>query len=183
VKAHIVLDSGFLIAAITRDDIFHEAAFFFFEELKVRKDSILVIVPPLVLYEVIVTLRRKGIKAEHIEKTVMRFVNLPYVSVLALSEMSAFKHAARSLNTVDQTNALRTHDFMIFCIAAEFSATIVTFDYKMLTKCRSVYASIYFPADVNGRTDETADILTEIDSNIGEDTNSLTYKALKTLIL
>lgn len=95
-KAYIVLDSGVLIAAILKTDALHDSAFFLFQEIKVRQDKALIIVPPLVLYEVIATLRRNGVSAKSAEATLMRFVNLPYVTVLALSEMSAFKHAANS---------------------------------------------------------------------------------------
>lgn len=180
-RAHVVIDSGVLIATISKQDTLHNDAVFIFEELKARKENILIIVPPLVIYEVIVTLRRKGISAKSAEEIMMRFVNLPYVTVLSLSEMSAFKHAARSLIDNSQTSALRTHDFMIFCIAEEFEATILTFDKSMRQKCRPVYQSIYFLAAIKDQADETADALTEIDQRSGVDVNAPDYNAQRTV--
>lgn len=80
-----------------------------------------------------------------------------------------------------KADALRTHDFMIFCVGQEFNATIVTFDKAMHKKCRSVYRSIYFPAETKDMVDEAADVLSEIDMKVGEDVNADSYQALKTV--
>lgn len=174
----VVLDTSFLLNLIDNNDPFHEDAVLLFNELKARK-NLQVLIPPLVIYEVIVTLRRKGVRAKTIEAIVMHLVSLTYVSVLSLSEMSAFKHAQHALNDQDQGSAMRTNDFMIFCVGREFSALIITFDVGMYKKCKKVYRHVFFPADKEGHEDDTALILIQIDIDAGEDIGADDYSPFK----
>jgi predicted nucleic acid-binding protein len=174
-RSYIVLDTAFVVAIIDGSDAFHTDAVYLFKELIARKDDLKILVPPLVLYEVIVTLRRKGMTAKKLEEILMRLVNLEYVSVIALSELSALKHAAHSLNAKDKSKGLRTHDFLIFCVADEFEGLLITFDTKMIAKCRAVYPCVYFPSTAAGFTDDTAVILQEIDKRAGRDITKIAY--------
>jgi predicted nucleic acid-binding protein len=174
-RSYVVLDTAFLAATVDSSDVFHNDAVFLFKELIERKNSVKILVPPLVLYELIVILRRKGVKPANLEKILFRFINLDYVSVLALSEMSALKHAAHSLNDKSQKTAMRTHDFLIFCVADEFEGLLVTFDRKMIDKCKTIYPHVYYPAKVGGLTDDTAIILQEIDKKAGKDISRIPY--------
>lgn len=177
---YVVLDTSFLVSVIDNTDVHHDDAVFLFNELKERK-NVKILVPPLVIYEVIVILRRKGVRAKTIENIIMRLVNLSYVSVLSISELTAFKHASHALNEQDKNKALRTHDFMIFCLGAEFDALIITFDVAMHKKCKQVYEHIFFPAERSeeGYDDETALVLLHADANAGENIEDKDYTAFK----
>lgn len=179
-KTHVVLDTSFLVATIDNSDALHTDAAFLFKKLVARKDDLRILVPPLVIYELIVTLRRKGVKAKTIEDIVIRFVNLAYVSVLSLSELSALKHANSVLNSLDVTKALRTQDFLIVCVGEEFEASIITFDKKLWQRCKPIYSDVYYCSDKGKMTDEWLECLQNIDGKAGKDITTIQYLPLQT---
>jgi len=174
-KAHVVLDTSFIVATIDNSDALHTDAVFLFRELVERNTDIRVLVPPLVMYEIIVTLRRKGLQPKKLEEILMRFVNLPYVSVLSLSLLSDLKHAASLLNSTDPLKALRTQDFLIVCVGEEFEATIVTFDKKLWQRCKPIYTDIYYCSGQGNMKDEWVECLQSIDTKAGKDITKIEY--------
>ena len=161
-KYYIVEDSSFILAVLDSNDAFHKDALYVFSKIQESKEMINIVIPPLVMYEVIVVLRRKGVTSSKIEDTFMKLVNISNVSVIALSEMSAFKHAKHALNSSDPDKALRTNDFLIFSVANELQASILTFDKKLRDRCRELYSDIYYCSSLGGMTDETNDFLNKI---------------------
>lgn len=174
-KAYVVFDTSFIVATIDNSDSLHNDAVFLFREISNRKEDLQVIVPPLVIYEVIVTLRRKGVSAAKLESIILRFVNLSYVTVLSLSELSALKHANSILNSTDPAKALRTQDFMIMCVAEEFTATAITFDIKLWKRCKPVYKATYYCSTIGNMSDELIACLQNIDTASGKDITKITY--------
>jgi predicted nucleic acid-binding protein len=175
--SYVIEDSSFILAVLDSGDALHQDAIYTFNELSKRKSYIKIIIPPLVLYEVIVVLRRKGVTSVKIENTLMRMVNIDNVCVFAISEMSAFKHAKHTLNSTDQNKALRTSDFLIFCVADELHGSILTFDKKLHDRCKTVYPHVYYCSSQGGMTDETRDFLQHVDKDAGLDVSKIEYQS------
>jgi predicted nucleic acid-binding protein len=154
VKCFVVEDTSFVVAVLDSRDTYHPDAIFAFQQILSRKDKVQILIPPMVLYETIVTMRRKGTTQATLEDRVMKLVNIKNITVIALSEMSALKHA-KSLLNLDQGTALRTHDFLIASTAMEFEAKILTFDKQLKEKCSKHYPEVYYCSSIGGLTDET----------------------------
>lgn len=163
-KHCVVEDSSFVVATIDKSDPFHKDAVFVFQKLLLKKDKIKIVLPPLALYEIIVTLSRKGIPHDKIEATIMRFLHIDHVVVTSVTEASAFKHCKTFLNNTAQTSALRTADFLITSLAVDFDAQILTFDKKLWQKVKPLYNKTYYCSSVGGMTDETSKFLLDLDN-------------------
>src|SRR3989344_2817753 len=163
-KHCVVEDSSFIVATIDKTDPFHKDALYIFKQLLSKTGKIKIIIPPLALYEVIVTLHRKGLSHKKIEQVVMNLLHIKDIIVLSITETSALKHCTRFLNQTNQATALRTADFMITCIGLDFEAQILTFDRKLRDKVKPVYPSTYYCSSVGGFVDETGDFLAEVNS-------------------
>lgn len=154
-KHFILLDSNFIIAIINKEDIFHSDAIHIFKELRKLTDYIKIIIPPLGIYEIIVSLKIKGISEEAIKKHIMSLVCLEYVIVTSISEMSAFKHCRSEIIKPSQRYSLRTNDFLIASLAIDYQADILTYDAKVIDKIKPIYRKIYYCSSQGGRDDET----------------------------
>ena len=156
-KHCIVEDSSFLVATMDSSDEFHTDAIFVFRAILEQKNKIKIVFPPLVIYETIVTLRKKGVTHETVESKILALMHIDNVMILSLSELSAFKHSKKLLTSgVD----LRTHDYFIASMAIDYEAQILTFDTKMFQKIKPFYEDIYFCSDkVNGINNCTADFI------------------------
>lgn len=161
-KHCIVEDSSFIVATIDSNDPFHASALFIFRQLLQKRGKIKIIIPPLGLYEVVVTLTRKGVDHSRIEAVVMKLLHIEDVIVSSISEASALKHCRNTLTSNNQTMALRTGDFFITNLGMDFDAQILTFDKKMWTKIKPVYSKIYYCSSIGRMTDETKDFIQEL---------------------
>src|SRR5688572_20558277 len=97
-KHCVVEDSSFVIAAMDKKDPFHKDAVYIFNKL-LKKSNVLIILPPLALYEIIVTLSRKGITHGKIKGVVMKLLHMENVIVNSVTEASALKHCKNLLNS------------------------------------------------------------------------------------
>jgi predicted nucleic acid-binding protein len=161
-KHCVVEDSSFIVATIDKTDPFHKDALYIFKQILSKTGKVKIIVPPLALYEVIVTLHRKGLAHKKIEEVVMNLRHIKDIIVLSITETSALKHCTRFLNQTNQATALRTADFMITCIGLDFEAQILTFDQKLWARVKPMYSSVYYCSSVGNMQDETGDFLTEL---------------------
>ena len=129
-KQYIVEDSSFIVAIMDSGDAFHSDAFSVFREILKNRDKIKVIIPPLVLYEVIVALSRRRINHAIIEDKILRLLHTREIIVFSIAETAAFKHCKSLLSTVSQSQGLllRTADFMIVNLAIDCEAQVLTFD-------------------------------------------------------
>jgi len=162
-KHCVVTDSGFLIAVVDETDTFFKDAIFIFRKILAKKDKVKIVIPPLAMYELIVTLRRKGFTPRKVEGIVSRFLHMKNTMLLSITETSAMKHCSRLMVPGSQANALRTADFMIASVGLDFEAQILTFDRKVLDKIKPIHPSIYYCSGVGGFTDETGDFIAELD--------------------
>lgn len=163
-KRYVVEDSSFLVALIDNQDTFHGNALFVYRAIADRKNNLKIIIPALALYEVIVTLHRKGTRHSKIEEAIMRLIHIDYVITTSLSELSAFRHSKKILTNTNQASALRTNDFYITSTAIDYEALIVTFDKPMREKVGQYYDKIYFCSRFCNMTDETNNFISELDS-------------------
>lgn len=161
-KHCIVEDSSFVVATMDKNDAFHKDAVFVFNHLLKYKDHIKIIIPPLGLFEIIVTLTRKGIRHNIIEKKILELLHIEEVIVASITEASAFKYCKSILNITSQKDALRTADFLIVSLAMDYEAQILTFDRKMWEKTKKVYDEIYYCSSLGRAEDETKDFLEKL---------------------
>jgi len=159
-----VLDSSFLIATIDSQDLFNNDAVFVLRKLLSDRTEVKIIVPPIVLYEVLANLVRKGFTHRRAEGAIMRLLHLDKVIVLSITETSALKHSKNLLVAGPQTTSLRTADFMIAGVGLDFEAQILTFDMGIIRRVRPIYSKIYYCSDVGGHRDETGDFLADLQS-------------------
>jgi len=165
-KHYIIEDSSFVVATIDRNDSFHSDAVFIFKKILENKKYIKIILPPLTLYETIVTLSRKGIDHKEIERKIINLLHIKEILVASISEASAFKHCKNFLNISSQKQALRTSDFLIVSLAEDYEAQIITFDKKMWAKVKPFYGQIYYCSKLGGMRDESYDFLTDLKNTI-----------------
>jgi predicted nucleic acid-binding protein len=161
-KQNIVIDSCFIIATIDASDIFHEDAIFIFNKLLKKSVDVKIIISPIVIYEVIATLIRKGLSYRSVEGAIMRLLHIEKIIMLSIAETSAFKHAKNILTKGDQSKSLRTSDFLITCIGIDFNALILTFDKKAYKKIKPIYNDIFYCSSNGNMIDETSDFLNKI---------------------
>lgn len=160
-KHCIVEDSSFVAAVMDQNDVFHKDALFIFQELSKRNDKLKIVIPPLAIYEVVITLKKKGVPHNTIVNKIVNLIHIDNVLVNSINEISAFKHCKSLLNS---NNGLRTHDFMIVSIAIDHEAQILTFDKAMWQKVRPLYNKIYYCSCEGSMLDETSIFLTDLDS-------------------
>lgn len=150
-KAFILTDSSFNIALMDRNDPLHKEAVFIFQQFWKVRGKIKIILPPLCIYEIIATLKRKGINQKIIEEKILKLVNLKEVIVCSVSEIEAFKHCQAVPAVSLQEKALRTNDFMIVGIGVDYGAQIITFDRIMWEKTKTFYKDVYYCKDIGER--------------------------------
>ncbi len=138
---YIVEDSSFVVAVMDENDAFHRDAISVLRGLENQNSDFRVMIPPLVVYESIVTLRKKGIPHYIVVDKMIKFIHLENVLLNSINEIAAFKHSKSLMNA---NGELRTHDFMIASIAIDFDAAILTFDKTMKTKVSNSYNKIYY---------------------------------------
>ncbi|MCD6096927.1 PIN domain-containing protein [bacterium] len=167
-KHYIVEDSSFVVAVMDKNDEFHQDAVSVFEKLMEKKDKVKILIPPLGLYEIIVTLSRKGIHHKMIERKIISFLHINEVIVAAITESSAFKHCKSLLNLPSQKHFLRTGDFLIVSLAVDYEAQILTFDKKAWRKVKPIYKKIYYCSSIGKMKNETKDFLNDLDKILGK---------------
>ena len=167
-KHCIVEDSSFIVATIDKNDALHKDAIFIFKKILENRDKIKIIVPPLGLYEVIVTLSRKGIPHNIIEEKILNLIHIEEIIVTSITEASAFKHCKNALNVLSQKDALRNSDFLITSLAMDYEAQILTFDKTMYTKVKPHYDKIYYCSSLDKTKDNSQRFLNELKTAIGE---------------
>lgn len=172
-KYCIVEDSSFIVATMDKNDDFHTDAVFIFKKLLEKRNELKIIIPPLGLYEIIVTLSRKGIKHNIIEQKILNLIHIDEIIISSITEASAFKHCKTLLNILSQKDALRTSDFLITSLAKEFEAQIITFDKKAWQKIKPIYSRIYYCSSLNNMKDESKDFLNDLNKNLYEVKNNL----------
>lgn len=149
-KHCVVLDSCFLIATIDSQDRFNNDAVYVLRKLLSKRTEVKIIVPPIVLYEVLANLVRKGFTHRRAEGAIMRLLHLDKIIVLSITETSALKHSNNILTVGTQATALRTADFMIVGVGLDFEAQILTFDRRVIGRVRPIYSKIYYCSSVGG---------------------------------
>src|SRR3989339_1720240 len=162
-KHFILMDSNFIVATIDKNDAFHKNAVYMFNEIIKHEERIKIIIPPLGLYEFIVTLKRKGFSNTTINNQVMKLICLDYVIVASITDISAFKHCKSSLIASSQSSSLRTNDFLIVSLAIDYQALILTFDQKVINKIKPIYSDIYYCSDIGNAKDESLEFLQLLD--------------------
>lgn len=172
-KHCIIEDASFIVATIDKNDAFHGDAVFIFKKLLENRDKIKIIVPPLGLYEIIVTLRRKGVAHSEIEKKILNLLHIKEIIITSITEASAFKHCKTFLNINSQTSALRCADFLIVSLGMDYEAQILTFDKKMWTKVKPVYNKIYYCSSVGNMRDESNVFLNGLYQTIGNNAGNI----------
>lgn len=171
-KHCIVEDSSFIVATMDKNDAFHKDAVFIFKKLLEKRDKLKIIIPPLGLYEIIVTLTRKGIKHNIIEQKILNLLHIDEIIVSSITEASAFKHCKTLLNILSQKDALRTSDFLLTSLAKEYEAQIITFDKKAWQKIKPVYNRIYYCSPLDSMKDESKDFLDDLSKDLCEAENN-----------
>jgi predicted nucleic acid-binding protein len=161
-KHNVVIDSCFIIATIDEADAFHEDALYLFKILLNKTNSVKIIISPIVIYEVISNLIRKGLSYKRVEGSIMKLLHIEKIIMLSIAETSAFKHAKNILTKGDQSKSLRTSDFLITCIGIDFDAIILTFDKTAYSKIKTVYKKVYYCSENGNMIDETSDFLNQI---------------------
>lgn len=161
-KHCVVEDSSFVVAVMDARDPFHRDAIFILRKLLNRKDQVKIILPPLALYEIIVSLSRKGIPHRVIEDKILGLVHFPEVIVTSVTEVSAFKHCRNLISTGVNGKMLRTADFLIASIAIDYDAQVLTFDRSFWCKARPLYRYVYVPSSLDQGTDETENFLRDL---------------------
>ena len=156
---YIVEDSSFVVAIMDKKDAFHQDAISVLKALDFWGCSIKIMIPPLVIYESIVTLRKKGIPHNVVVDKMIKFIHLPNVLLNSINEISAFKH---SKNLMNANGELRTHDIMIASIAVDFEAFILTFDKTMRAKVSKSYEKVYYCSSKGNMENELGCFLKEI---------------------
>lgn len=160
-KHTVILDSCFLIGTLDPTDAFHNDAMYIFNILLAKKVDVRIVIPPLVVYEVITTLIRKGIPFRKVQSSILKLLHVEKIMMLSIAETSAFKHAKKLLTPGSQANSLRTSDFLIICIGIDLDAIILSFDHKALGKIKPVYQRAYYCSSVGNHVEETSDFLHE----------------------
>ncbi len=143
-KKFIFQDSSFVVATMDKNDELHKEAVFVFQELWKDRKDVKILIPPLGIYEIIVTLKRKGMDHDTITEKIMKLMHIKEVIISSVSEVSAFKHSKLLLKNNNQEESLRTNDFMITSLGIDYDAQILTFDKKMWEKTKKVYPDIYY---------------------------------------
>jgi len=161
-KHCIIEDSSFVVAAMDKNDIFHRDAVFIFKKLLENRDKLKILIPPLGLYEIIVTLSRKGVEHNIIEQKILNLLHINEIIVTSITETSAFKHCKNLLNLSSQQRALRTADFLITSLAIDYEAQILTFDKKAWRKIKPVYNKIYYCSSLGDMKDESQMFLRDL---------------------
>jgi predicted nucleic acid-binding protein len=171
-KHCVIEDSSFIVAAMDQNDKFHSDAIFIFKKLLENKEKIKIILPPIALYEIIVTLHRKGIDHKIIEKKIMNLLHIKEIIITSITEASAFKHCKSFLGNKSQEEALRTIDFLIVSLAQDYEAQIITFDKKMWEKVKPCNEQIYFCSRLDRMKDESAEFLEDLQTIINPVNNA-----------
>lgn len=162
-KYSILLDSNFIIAYLDQNDKFHQDAIRVLKYIWNYTDKVKIIIPPLGLYEIIVSLKRCNIPEDIIKQRIMKLVSLEPVVITSISEMSAFKHCNSLLISSSKTNALRTNDFLITSLALDYEADILTFDVKMINKVKPIYPAIYYCSNIGKHCDDSLEFISLLD--------------------
>lgn len=143
---YVVQDSSFIVNLIGREEVYHDKAVNFLNMIisPDYSNKIKIIFPSICIYESMVTLKKIGVSQAKIEDWLFRLVNIKNVIITQISELSILKHCkVLSFNTSDK--APRTNDFLIYSIAKEHNALILTFDNSFVKKTKDVlsYNDIY----------------------------------------
>ena len=164
---HCVLqDSSFLIATIDTNDDFHKDAVYVFQKLLENRREIKIIIPTLVFFETIITLLKKGVPRERLEKKLWDFLFSDVVLNVSLIETKAFKVCKRLRDK--PLKKLGTQDLIIIDVGLEYDAQILTFDKNMRNRVGEVYDGIYYCSNVGGLEDETPAFLSSFYEKIGK---------------
>lgn len=166
-KHCILQDSSFLIATINKDDIFHRDAVYIFKKLVENKKDIKIIVPTLVFYETIITLIKKGVSRQYIEKKLWDFLYSDMVVNVSLIETNAFK-ICKKLKSQD-ISELKTQDFIISNVGLEYEAQILTFDKRMRKQIDKIYEKIYYCSRIGNMKDDTTCFIQDLYKQINKD--------------
>ena len=79
-KHNVVIDSCFLIASIDKRDTFHKDAYYLFNILLKKSVNVKIIISPIVIYEVIATLIRKGLSHRKVEGAIMTLLHIEKIT-------------------------------------------------------------------------------------------------------
>jgi len=167
-KHCIIEDSSFIVATMDKKDALHKDAVFIFKKIWENREKIKIIVPPLGLYEVIVTLSRKAIAHNIIEQKILNLLHIKEVIITSITEASAFKHCKSTLNVLSQKDAMRNSDFLIISLAIDYEAQILTFDKTMYKKVKPHYDKIYYCSSLDKTKDDSQRFLDELKLAIGD---------------
>lgn len=152
-KHCVLLDSSFLVAAISKDDLFHRDAVYIFRKILENKRDVRIIVPSLVFYETIVTLYKKNESKTKIETWMWKFLRSELIINVSQIETGAFKMCDKI--KFPQIAGLKTQDFIISSVGMDYQAQILTFDKEIRKRIGTIYKDIYYCSRIGSSTDDT----------------------------
>lgn len=164
-KHCVLLDSSFLVATISKGDVFHHDAVYIFRKILENKRDVRIVVPSLVFYETIVTLYKKSESKTKIEKWMWKFLRSDLIINVSQIETGAFKMCDKI--KYPQIAGLKTQDFIISSVGMDYQAQILTFDKEIRKRIWKIYKDIYYCSVIGNMEDETPLFLSKLYDKIG----------------
>ena len=155
----VLLDTNFIVGLFNSADRLHENSSFIFKLLWKERSRIIMIIPPLCIYEVIVVLRRAGVDINTIQQKIMKLLMIDNMIVHTVNELSALRQS----NGLLVGTTVKTNDFIIASTGMDYSALIITFDKGLRDRLKPLYEDVYYCTRASGAaTNEMAPFLSKL---------------------